>query len=176
MIIPVPPLTIRFSKLPDGHPNPKGHGSYPMHPSVRLLASLCQDESPTGRQVRVKVLVEAGANVDATEDDGDTPLIQAARFGHTEAVTALVQAGASLDVTDNGGMGPRDWANLRGHTDVVQMLYRGCTRSQGRKVAGSQGRRVAGSQGRKVTGSQGRRVARLQGRKVASLAWPTHLT
>src|SRR5947209_7531839 len=42
-------------------------------------------------------LVDAGARVEARDDEGRTPLLVAAEEGHLAAVRALVEAGAALD-------------------------------------------------------------------------------
>jgi ankyrin repeat protein len=49
--------------------------------------------------------VEAGAYVNAWDEDGRTPLFLAARAGHTESAIALVEGGAQIDLsrhTDEG--------------------------------------------------------------------------
>ena len=48
----------------------------------------------------MKVLVEAGADVNAVEKDGTTPLY-AATFGeYTDIVKALIEAGADVNAAD----------------------------------------------------------------------------
>ena len=47
------------------------------------------------------MLVQAGANLEATDEDGATALMGAAYNGQTEAVKVLVQAGANLEATDS---------------------------------------------------------------------------
>jgi ankyrin repeat protein len=42
----------------------------------------------------VKVLIDAGADVNAKNKDGKTALMWAARYGHTEVAEILKQAGA----------------------------------------------------------------------------------
>ena len=54
-----------------------------------------------GRGDLVTLLVEAGADPDATDDlDGITPLGQACVKGHTSAIKALIAAGVSLSADD----------------------------------------------------------------------------
>ena len=53
---------------------------------------------------RVEML-EAGADPSAATSDGRTILIEAARAGHREAVDCLIEAGANLDSADSGEHG-----------------------------------------------------------------------
>jgi len=47
-----------------------------------------------GREKMVKVLIEAGADVNKAKDDGETPLVIAALNGHTAIGQILSDAGA----------------------------------------------------------------------------------
>ena len=49
----------------------------------------------------VKLLLEAGANVNATAEDGWTALMLAARNGHVEIVNLLLEAGAKIGFPAN---------------------------------------------------------------------------
>lgn len=60
-----------------------------------------------GNSGSVNALVEAGADVGATNpDNGCTALHWAARKGHCEAMVALLRHGADVDVEDNDGRTP----------------------------------------------------------------------
>ena len=45
----------------------------------------------------VKALIEAGADVNKADDDGETPLYMAAWNGHEAVVKALIEAGADVN-------------------------------------------------------------------------------
>ncbi|CAL4104166.1 unnamed protein product [Meganyctiphanes norvegica] len=49
----------------------------------------------------LRVLIQAGADVNTARKDGWTPLIIACDRGHTEAVQALLNAGANAEILDN---------------------------------------------------------------------------
>src|ERR671926_62370 len=52
----------------------------------------------------VKSLVSSpGADVNATNERGSTPLLEAARFGHDDICRVLIAAGADLKVKDKDG-------------------------------------------------------------------------
>ena len=53
-----------------------------------------------------KLLLERGANVNATDNNGDTPVSIAARKGDEEMVKLLAERGASLDIQNNDGETP----------------------------------------------------------------------
>ena len=79
--------------------------------------------SSLGHLVIVKILVEAGAGVRVTVDEGDTCLILAAYFGHTETVRYLVGL-KDVDVNHQGmnNQSALHSAVQEGHPDVVRVL------------------------------------------------------
>ena len=46
----------------------------------------------------MKLLVEKGAELDSKDEDGQTPLLWAAFFGHEAVAKLLVEKGAELDL------------------------------------------------------------------------------
>jgi ankyrin repeat protein len=70
----------------------------------------------------VCALLEAGADVNATQHGGYTPLIQAAAAGKKEIVAALLEHGARQDAVCDQGKTALDYARERGHEDVVGLL------------------------------------------------------
>jgi ankyrin repeat protein len=69
----------------------------------------------------MKALLAKGARANGTDTWGNTPLLLAAREGHTEAVRMLIKAGALIDGRD-GAMSPLAASALRGHTATVRFL------------------------------------------------------
>ena len=70
---------------------------------------------------KAKELIKAGANVNAENKWGETPLIVAARHGHIEIVKLLIEAGADLETNDDGYT-PLDFALMYEHTETVEIL------------------------------------------------------
>lgn len=72
----------------------------------------------------VPILVAAGAEVDAQDRWGDTPLWRAAfnSRGRGETVLALLAAGADPDLANKSGVSPRALADKIGNYDVRQFF------------------------------------------------------
>lgn len=62
-------------------------GLYAHHRDIALL-----EASARGHHATVRVLIEANANVNYREGDGNTPLMSAAQNGHIEVIQELLQA------------------------------------------------------------------------------------
>ena len=77
-----------------------------------------------GYLAAVRLLLEAGADVDAPDGNFATPLMQAAAPGHIEVVQALLDAGARVDACENGKRTALSFAAYAGNTEVVQLLLR----------------------------------------------------
>lgn len=70
----------------------------------------------------VRLLINKGADIEATDGRGWTPLHIAAMKGHAQIVELLTQSGAKLDAKDRRGMTPSDWARSQGHDQLVKQL------------------------------------------------------
>ncbi len=71
-----------------------------------------------------KVLLEAGAEVDAADEDGVTPLLAATATGRGALVALLAESGADLNQRDPDGATPLQLAAEAGRTEVVAALVR----------------------------------------------------
>lgn len=76
----------------------------------------------TGAVEDMKVLIDAGANVNAVGDMGHTPLHQAAMRGQVESVRLLLRSGAGPDIKNEYGQTAVDVAALGGHDEVLKAL------------------------------------------------------
>ena len=76
----------------------------------------------------VKLLLDAGANVNAQESNKGTALIYAASNKaissqrRQEIVKMLLDKGADKSIKDKNGKNALDWAKQAGNTDIVEML------------------------------------------------------
>ena len=76
-----------------------------------------------GNTDMVKSLITSpGADVNATDERGSTPLIDAARYGHEDVCRLLIAAGANVKAKDKDGKTALMLALQGDHEDVVQVL------------------------------------------------------
>ena len=113
-----------------------GYGNLP---AVRALLESWEDvnkEDPELRQtalhhaayfdkpVTLKALIEAGADVNAQNSDGGTPLYSAAHEDNPMIVMELIKAGADVNLARPNGATPLHMAAQRGHEGCVVALIR----------------------------------------------------
>jgi ankyrin repeat protein len=76
-----------------------------------------------GNTDMVKSLLSSpGANVNATDERGSTPLLEAARYGHEDICRVLIAAGANLKAKDRDGKTALLLAVQGDHDEVVRVL------------------------------------------------------
>ena len=85
------------------------------HGASALMLAAARDDADL-----VNALIDLGADVDARDDRGDTPLNWAARHGAMNAARELMQAGANPRLSGRGNA--LQTALRRGHEELVQVL------------------------------------------------------
>jgi ankyrin repeat protein len=70
------------------------------------------------RQDIALLLLNNGADAGVTNERGETPLLQASKFGLVRVVEGLLKMGVNVA----SGVTPMDVASQGGHTDVVNLL------------------------------------------------------
>ena len=90
------------------------YGQTPLHYAVRVTHS----------PLLVKLLIDAGANVNAVALDGDTPLQFAVAGGHSEIADILLSAGADPELKNQVGFRPIDQLNACPDPKAIQAVFR----------------------------------------------------
>jgi ankyrin repeat protein len=73
----------------------------------------------------IKQLIENGENIDAKNNDGRTPLLEAIRCGHNDdVVELLIDNEADVNIHDNFSETPLHWACKYDRVDVAKMLLK----------------------------------------------------
>ena len=76
----------------------------------------------SGDEGTVTALLAKGADVNETTGGGQSALILAVIFGHTNLVKLLVKAGADSELRDNLGLNAIEWAKRRGSREALEIL------------------------------------------------------
>ena len=71
-----------------------------------------------------KLLAEAGADLDATHDDGQTALHAGAHHGHEDVMKALIEGGENINSRMTDGRTPLFACCIEGHLGAVKVLLR----------------------------------------------------
>lgn len=70
----------------------------------------------------IKVLIANGADINAKDDTGNTPLHYAANSGHAKGAALLIKAGADIEAKNNKGWTPLQRACIDGHLEIIEVL------------------------------------------------------
>ena len=70
----------------------------------------------------IRLLIEAGANIDAVDNDGCTPIHIAAQWRQTSAVHILKNSGADCTIKNAQGFAPVDVARVEGYPPTIALF------------------------------------------------------
>ena len=82
-----------------------------------------------GEAEGITLLLDAGANLEATDQEGNTPLHQAVMLGSLRGAETLLARGAKVNAKNRSGQTPLSLAKARQNTDMIQLLSRKPTRT-----------------------------------------------
>jgi ankyrin repeat protein len=93
--------------------------------------TLLHDMAYTGDVNKAELLLEAGADIDAVDEEfRSTPLGLAARFGKMDVVELLLSRGADPDRSAAAWATPLEWARTKGHKEIETRLRRAGARDE----------------------------------------------
>jgi hypothetical protein len=99
--------------------------------NVRLI-----NASYNGDLEKVRRLLENGANIEAKDSGGMTPLYIASINGHANIVKLLLEKGTNIEAKEEGGNTPLHLACKYGHANIVKMLLRAGTSIEAKSKSG----------------------------------------
>jgi ankyrin repeat protein len=88
-----------------------------LHAAISSTPSLPEDQAQC-----VRLLIDSGADLDAQDQSGCTPLMSAAWFGCTLAVKELLSQKASRHIRDKQGRTAEDLAKAKSRMDILEIL------------------------------------------------------
>ena len=87
----------------------------------QVLDSIFKQQIKLSEEI-VQILIKAGADVNATDKNGQTPLKIAARYGNVAMANILIKADANVNAADKNGRTPIRMAARYGNVAMVSML------------------------------------------------------
>lgn len=96
------------------------------------------------------LLLDAGANLNARDDEGRTALMHASGFGYAEAVRLLIEHGANLNLKDNNGRTALMHAAAGLYIDAIPELLRNGADLHARDLDGKTALDIARTAGHEV--------------------------
>jgi len=90
--------------------------------SIQVHAGELHDAAMNGDIVKVRQLIEKGADVNAKDQFQETPLHDAASRGNTDVAKLLIEKGADVNAKDNYGKTALDMAEASHKPDIVSIL------------------------------------------------------
>src|SRR5438270_499085 len=85
---------------------------------------VAQIAAAKGRSNVVKLLVEKGADLKATDREGNTSLMWAAKGGNSETIKLLVEKGANVNATNSAGLSALSIARTGNRADIQELLVK----------------------------------------------------
>jgi ankyrin repeat protein len=69
-----------------------------------------------------ETLLDAGCDVNASDNKGRTPLIYAVAFRRSAIIELFMKRGANINAKDHDGLSALDWAKKSGNEEIIRLL------------------------------------------------------
>ncbi len=116
--------------------------------STVAFAGPLHEAARDGDLEQVRALIDAGADLDAQGDNGETPLNTAILKGHVLVATLLIDRGAGIQARNKGGFTPLHAAAYANAVEIAeQLLSRGADVNDQQNKAGGTALSVASEEG-----------------------------
>lgn len=93
----------------------------PVSASPGKLDARLQAAAASGDAAAIALLLGQGANLEARDESGATPLLIATRYNHIDAARVLIDAGANVNAKDRIQDSAYLYAGARGHNEILKM-------------------------------------------------------
>lgn len=93
----------------------------PASASTGKLDARLQAAAANGDAAAIALLIKQGANLEARDESGATPLLIATRHNHVDAARVLIDAGANVNAKDRIQDSAYLHAGARGHNEILKM-------------------------------------------------------
>ena len=90
--------------------------------STVAFAGPLHEATRDGDLAQVRALIDAGADLDAQGDNGETPLITAITGGHVLVTSLLIDRGADIQARNKGGFTPLHAAAYANLAEIAEKL------------------------------------------------------
>lgn len=94
---------------------------FPASASTGKLDAHLQAAAEKGDAASIALLLKQGANPEARDESGATPLLIASRHNHIDAARVLIDAGANVNAKDRIEDSAYLYAGARGHNEILKM-------------------------------------------------------
>ena len=91
-------------------------------PPGRTILQLVIDDAAEPSTAVLGAIVDAGADIDARDDRGESALASAAFMDRYDAAAFLLERGAEASGANDDGVTPRRWAERQGNGRIVELL------------------------------------------------------
>jgi hypothetical protein len=120
-----------------------------VHPDARRSggATALMSAAYVGAVDLARDLIDRGADLAASDEDGFSALMYAANGGQDELVKLLLDAGADVNQTDHAGSTPLMFAAQHGHAGIVKKLLVAGANAEAQRADGLTARDFATSNG-----------------------------